>query len=219
MSRKLLRPDNCPSASATNCPHRVWFGADPGGINAFGVALLDESGRTCCETVSSVDDAVKWIVAAGTPLGVGIDAPLWWSGVQGGGRRADERLRKAYGIRSGTVQSVNSLKGAVLVGGVLLASRVREAFPKVPVTESHPKALLKALDLEKDGAFAQRFGVHDAWGDDEHQRDAVIAAVCAREGCRGKWPVDLAEDRDESEQDPRSYWLAPVSYFWPCSRV
>ena len=192
----------------------VWVGADPGGINAFGVALVDEAGNTRCKTVSSVDEAVNWICEAGTPLGVGIDAPLWWSGAPGGGRRADRRLREAYGIHPGTVQSVNSLRGAALAGGALLASRVRDAFPGVPITESHPKALLQALGLE-EGAIAERFGIHNVWGNDDHQRDAAIAAVCAREGCRGTWRVDLAEERCGSEQDPRSYWLAPVSYFWP----
>ena len=86
----------------------------------------------------------------------------------------------------------------------------------MPITESHPKALLLALELH-DAAFARCFGIDNAWGDDEHQRDAAIAAVCAREGCRGRWPVNLAEDRDALEQDPRSYWLAPVSYYWPKS--
>ena len=122
-------------------------------------------------------------------------------------------MRKAYRIHPGTVQSVNSLKGAALVGGALLASKVREAMPGVPVTESHPKALLLALGLDGSG-FAARFGICAAWND-LHQRDAAIAAVCAREGFEGRWPIDLVDDRDDLEQDPRSYWLAPVCYFWP----
>lgn len=191
----------------------VWVGADPGGIKAFGVAVVGESGNTRCKTVSSVAEAVTWIKEAGTLLGVGIDAPMWWSVVRGGVRRADARLRDAYGIPSGTVQSVNSLRGAALAGGALLASRMREAFPSLGITESHPKALLRALNLD-GAAFASRFGIQDAWGD-EHQRDAAVAAVCAREGFQGRWPVDLSGDRDAQEQDPKSYWLAPVSYFWP----
>lgn len=193
----------------------VWIGADPGGIEAFGVAVVDGSGNTRCVTVSSVDEAVRWIGAVGTPLGIGIDAPMWWSAGKGGGRRADERLRAAYGIPSGTVQSVNSLRGAVLAGGALLASRMREAFPGVPITESHPKALLLALKLD-GAAFTKCFGLQSTW-QDEHQRDAAIAAVCVREGVQGRWPVDLAEDRYGLEQDPRRYWLAPVSYYWPKS--
>ena len=88
-------------------------------------------------------------------MGVGIDAPMWWSASRGGGRKADEKLRKRYGISSGTVQSVNSLKGAALIGGALLASRVRQEFPGTRITESHPKALLRALQLDET-SFAAR---------------------------------------------------------------
>lgn len=194
----------------------VWAGADPGGIGAFGVAVIDDSGKTRCGTVSSVDEAVNWIGALGTPSGIGIDSPMWWSAGPGGGRRADKRLREAYGIPSGTVQSVNSLRGAALAGGVLLASLMRSKLPEIMVTESHPKALLQALSLDDaDGAaIATHFHVERAWHDD-HQRDAAISAVCAREGFQGNWPLDLASQRGKLEQDPKSYWLAPVFYWWP----
>lgn len=191
----------------------IWAGADPGGKGSFGVAVVTDGGRARYETVSSVDEAANWIVGQGTPLGVGIDAPMWWSSAPGGGRRADRVLRKAYGIPSGTVQSVNSLRGAVLAGGTLLALRMRESFPKLLITESHPKALLRALNLD-DAEFAKRFGIQNEWSN-EHQRDAAVAAVCAREGFKGRWQMNLANFRNQSEQNPRSYWLAPVSYFWP----
>ena len=194
----------------------IWAGADPGGIGRFGVAVIDDSGKSCCITVSSVDEALNWIGARGSPQGIGIDSPMWWSAGQGGWRRADKRIRDAYGISSGTVQSANSLRGAALAGGALLASLLRGKLPDVMVTESHPKALLKARSLgdADDGAVAMPFGVDNTW-DDDHQRDAVIAAVCAREGFQGNWPVDLAVRRCALEQDPKNYWLAPVCYWWP----
>ena len=46
------------------------------------------------------------------------------------------------------------------------------------------------------------------------ERDAVVAAICAREGFEGRWPTDLAEQRGSLEQNPKAYWLAPMSYFW-----
>ena len=194
---------------------RLWIGADPGGIDKFGLAFLDDSSQLRCVTVSSVDEAVKSIHASGEPSGIGIDAPLWWSAARGGGRLADERIRKRYRIKSGTVQSANSLRGAALAGGALLASLVRREFPNIGITESHPKALLRALDPKDDGAsFARRFKIPTDWRN-EHERDAAIAAVCAREGFEGRWQMDLAEQRNGLEQDPKSYWLAPVSYFWP----
>ena len=190
-----------------------WVGADPGGKGNFGLAFLDGSGGVRCCTVSSVYEAAEVIVERGEPLGIGIDAPMWWSARSGGGRRADRWIRKNYGIASGTVQSANSLQGAVLIGGVLLAQKVREVFPSTPITESHPKALLLAYGQSGE-QFAEQHEVSTDWKN-EHERDAVIAAVCAREGFEKRWSKDLAEARDRFEQDPLSYWLQPIRYFWP----
>ena len=194
---------------------RFWVGADPGGENNFGLAFLDEAGELLdCTTVSSVDEAVDQINCRDAPLGLGIDAPMWWSSRKGAGRKADDWIRRRYQIPSGTVQTANSLKGAALVGGMLLALRIREKFPDTRITETHPKALLLyALKLDEIG-IAERFKIPIGWCN-EHERDATIGAVCAREGFEGSWTLDLARDRYDSEQDPFSYWLAPTSYFWP----
>ena len=69
---------------------------------------------------------------------------------------------------------------AALIGGALLASRVRETFPSTRITESHPKALLLALDTSAR-EFADKYGIPTVW-QNEHERDAAIAAVCAKEG-------------------------------------
>ena len=126
----------------------------------------------------------------------------------------DKRLRDHYGISSGTVQSVNSLRGAALVGGALLASLLRGVFPSARITESHPKALLIACYDNSEVTFANAFQI-DINRQTEHERDAAIAAVCAREGFEGRWCTDLAEKRYEWEQDPQGYWLSPMCYFWP----
>ena len=194
---------------------RYWVGADPGGKNNFGLAFLDKAGEVLdCTTVSSVDEAVDQITCRDAPLGLGIDTPMWWSSRKGAGRKADNWLRRKYQIPSGTVQTVNSLKGAALVGGMLLAHRIREMFPDTRITESHPKALLLyALKLDGTG-FAEQFKIPISWSN-EHERDATIGAVCAREGFERRWTFDLARHRYDSEQDPFSYWLAPMNYFWP----
>lgn len=133
---------------------------------------------------------------------------MWWSARKNGRRKADERLRERYPDAANSVLWINSLRGAALVGGALLAFRVRQAFPGTGITESHPKALLKVP------AFTEKFGtfVHRK---NEHERDALVAALCAREGFRERWTTDLAEQRYDAEQDPKSYWLAPMCYFWP----
>jgi predicted nuclease with RNAse H fold len=112
------------------------------------------------------------------------------------------------------VQAANSLRGAALVQGVMFVARMRETYPSLRVTESHPKALLKACYDNSWNTFAAHHGVQ--WEvTTEDARDAIIAAVAAREGFSGHWQNDLAEIRDAGEQDPKKYWLGPVSYFWP----
>ena len=195
-----------------------WFGADPGGKGKFAVAKLDADGRFetwCC---SSVEEALQWIKSA---KAVGIDCPTWWSSVAGGGREVDRWLRCKYRLHSGTVQSVNSLRGAAVVQGVLLAMRLRERSPNLPITETHPKALLKTYRLSSDPSWfkiAETFGLNrekpKRWN--EHRRDALLSAVAAREGMLGRWrdlSVDI--DRDRGELDPKKLWFGPVSYWWP----
>jgi len=192
----------------------MWVGADPGGAKNFGLCLLSGGEvRTWC--VNCADEAVELVVEQCTdaPLGVGVDAPLWWSSGRSSDRLADQWIRRRYKLSGGQVQSVNSLRGAALAQGMLFVDRLREPFPNVPVTESHPNAALKALGMEW-GQFCAAFGVPEAC-DSKHERDAIIAAVSAREGFEGRWNRDLSESRHHSEQDPQRYWLAPVHYFWP----
>ena len=67
----------------------TWFGADPGGENNFGIAVLYEDGTYKTKCVDCADEAIDWIRKFGRPNGAGIDCPLWWSSGQGGGREAD----------------------------------------------------------------------------------------------------------------------------------
>ena len=96
------------------------------------------------------------------------------------------------------------------------SSYIREHFPRVGVTETHPKALLVALTMEQGDTFCNHFCVDWSSAErPEHERDALISAVAAREGLGGQWPSDLTERRWPSEQDPSESWLGPVHYYWP----
>jgi predicted nuclease with RNAse H fold len=199
-----------------NSASRAWIGADPGGAGCFGICLLYADGSVTTANVDCADDAVTFVRGRlqNTPDGAAVDAPLWWSSGRSGDRCADRWLRERYGLTGGEVQAANSLRGAALVQGVMFVTRMREHYPDLPVTESHPKALLKVCYGGNWNRFARRFGVRwDAVG--EHARDAIVAAVAAREGFGGRWPNDLSERRLAGEQDPKSYWLAPINYFWP----
>lgn len=190
----------------------LWLGVDPGGENCFGVAIVGANAQwTAC--VSCAEAAVQRMTerTQNTPPGAGVDAPLWWSAGPSGDRSADRWLRKRYKLSCGQIQSINSLRGAALVQGAMFVERIRGAFPNIPVTETHPKPLLKAIN-SNGKSFEERFSVRFD-GMTEHERDALISAVAAREGFEGRWPHDLSADRHDFEQDPKSYWLAPVQYW------
>ncbi len=172
---------------------RVWIGADPGGKNSFGLAILSDGGAVSTACVSCASEALKWIDVE--PAGVGIDAPMWWSAGTSGDRQADQWIRSEYSISGGTVQAANSLRGAALIQGALFAESLRQRYPGVRITEAHPKAVLLALQCSAADFFA-RFGFNITIGN-EHERDALIAAIAAREGFSGRWSRDLVLERLE----------------------
>jgi predicted nuclease with RNAse H fold len=194
------------------------MGVDPGGEGNFGLAILKADGSCYTCTVDYVDAAVDTIRehVRSMPAGIGVDAPLWWSSGRGGLRKADQWIRNKYDLHHRNVQAVNSLWGSVLAQGMMFVTRIREVFPDVNVTETHPKAVLVALERT---IWADHFAALPTEltldSNPDHERDAVISAVAAREGFEGRWKRDLIDDRYPSEQNPSNHWLAPVHYFWP----
>lgn len=193
----------------------MWIGADPGGNGNFGLAILKDDGsvRTWC--VNCADEAVALVInqVATTPSGFGVDAPLWWSSGISSDRLADQWIRKTYGLPMNQVQAVNQLRGAALAQGMMFVQRVRELFPNARVTETHPKVQLKALNQDERG-FYEQFGLTTN-AMNEHERDAIISAIAAREGFELRWTNDLSIMRHPSEQNPHKFWLAPIHCFWP----
>ncbi len=122
-------------------------------------------------------------------------------------------MRQAYRIHPGTVQSVNSLKGAVLVQGILLAMKLREKKPEIAITETHPKAMLHARRQDYADFFAE-MGLRAPMPVTEHEKDALVGAIVAREAALGRWTVDLAAKRGPSELDASKMWFGQVNYFW-----
>jgi predicted nuclease with RNAse H fold len=122
---------------------------------------------------------------------VGIDAPLFWA--RAGDRAVDQELRNAIHQRGcptpgGTVQSVNSLRGACLIQGMLVAMMCQEQIAhKFLITEAHPKALLWLLGKSTAGHGPNNIALTDlygyigdrAHGATDHERDAVLGALTA----------------------------------------
>jgi hypothetical protein len=106
----------------------IYLGFDPGGDCKFGVALI---ARSCVETsaVSSVDEAMRWALDAckeRRPIAAGIDTLLHWVTSKSGLRPCDCQLRTRYPAVRNSIMPSNSLYGAMVVGGMALALRLRQ---------------------------------------------------------------------------------------------
>jgi hypothetical protein len=115
------------------------------------------------------------------------------------------------------VQSLNSLPGAVLVQGMMLAFEARKHWKDLKITETHPRALLKAMDLNKDpwSAIAGRFDLDGPEPETVDQFDALISAAVARNGYKHIWTVDLTDiSIGEGEMDPQHSFFGRVNYCW-----
>ena len=95
---------------------------------------------------------------------------------------------------------------------------LRKAHPNVPITKSHPKALLLALGKDWK-AFSERFGLNGPEPPTEHERDGLIGAVTVREGSLGRWKLDLALHLGASEIDPKAAWFGEIHYWWPTEMI
>lgn len=173
----------------------TYLGFDPGGSGKFGWAVV--SGETFPlrlvgrGTAHHAQGAFKAATdCAGTKINaVGIDAPLFWN--PAGDRRADQKVREAItrlGCPGGTVSSVNSLRGACLIQGILVAMMCQRSANGAPITEAHPKALLWLAGKATSARPPVDVAMSDLGeyvvgsklqGATDHERDAVLGAVAA----------------------------------------
>ena len=113
----------------------------------------------------------------------------------------------------------NSIFGGVLIQGFLFAVELRRRFPNLPVTEAHPKLLLHALGKEFE-AVAQDFRLkvdpQIMREDNDDRRDAVLAALAAREGSQaiGGSVTWLACHRSQASRIRRIARSRQCNYWW-----
>jgi hypothetical protein len=115
----------------------------------------------------------------------------------------------------------NSLFGAMAVGGMALALRLRQIWPGLVLNETHPKVLLHALrgrgyapkDLATVSDAVEWFIAEGRYTGSciggEHELDAALSAWATQRGIAEKW-IDIVGDRDELLFPARE-----VCYFWP----
>lgn len=197
----------------------TYLGFDPGGDSRFGVVLLAEN-FVKASTVSTVDDAVKWAVdecGSLRPIAAGIDTLLHWATTKSGMRPCDLQLRRKYPDARNSIMAPNSLYGAMAIGGMALALRLRKKWPELDLNETHPKVLLYALWKERYDPktvsaavrqFARRVGIECAIRG-EHEFDALLSAWATREGLAGGWIDIVGIDVDLLLPAGR------VRYLWP----
>jgi len=174
----------------------VLIGLDPGGIDAFGWCVCEFTEKFPLHVIeqgieSCAHDAVAAAVECASDsqvIAAGIDSPLCWAGR--GDRLADQQLRSAVaaaGCRTpwGTVQIVNALRGACLVQGILALRVLRRRFPRIIVSEAHPKALLWLLGAANANLRVPEVGPQHLSSlvfnrlPNEHERDAALGTLSA----------------------------------------
>jgi len=206
---------------------QVW-GYDPGGNNHHGVArftITDGHISACAsDTVGTVGDAVEWLGST-MPLAFGADTLTAWSTGRNGDRPADRSLRLAYPDATGSVLSPNTIRGAMCVNGMAVVCLLRSKYPKLLVSEAHPKVLYFSLtrNLYGSATLAERTAILAQWlgicvaelniGDD-NAWDATSSAYAAWEGLRGNWTEDLHQ-KPLRDDECLVHPAGPTVYFWP----
>jgi len=174
----------------------VFLGFDPGGAGAFGWCVLDGNALPLNLRARGIanhaHDALNGALqAAGNNAidAVGIDAPLFWR--SDGDRQVDQVTRTqivGLGSPGGTVNHVNSMRGACLIQGVAVGLLTRQLVrPDVPISEAHPKAMLWLLGVASPANPPENISLADlpgyfvgnVQGASDHERDAAVGALSA----------------------------------------
>ncbi|WP_309627158.1 hypothetical protein [Brevundimonas sp.] len=206
----------------------ITLGFDPGGGDSFGCAVVTD-GDAVSATTGSVDEAVDWVVSqlfGRTPNGAGIDTLLFWQTTRSGWRGADEYLRARFPARRNSVLCSNGLYGSMAVQGATLAVRLRERWPSLFLTETHPKVLWEHLasgipyPREPEPSHPAVLWLSEALETEinptnEHEFDALLSGWAADRACRGMWTLDLATIEARHQRSANVSLVADVHYLWP----
>ena len=173
----------------------LFLGFDPGGVRAFGWSALSGNqlplqliARGVANHAEGAVQAALAAIVQNSVTASGIDAPMYWQ--PRGDRNVDQLVRTNIvqrGSSGGTVNAVNSMRGACLIQGMMVAMLLRANIDQLPITESHPKALLWLLGIAQPGnppagialGNLQQWIVGNVAGASDHERDAALGALSA----------------------------------------
>ncbi len=205
------------------------IGYDPGGNGNHGLAhaKLGRDGdivSVATKTLDHVEDVIESIRNVETPVGLGVDTLTCWATGRSGWRPADRWLRERYREVGPAIIAPGGLFGAMSVNGMALLVTVRQDFPDIFVTETHPKVLYYAQFNEPydyrgpnkpvmDDRLSQVLGTEVA-PDNEHEWDAAISVLPVVRGLQGSWNCDLhALPPDSGERLVQP--CGRTAYMWP----
>jgi predicted nuclease with RNAse H fold len=218
-----------------NMENKWIAGFDPGGKNKFGwcVARTIENSKleiTACGVSSNARESFENVIMelkGETLFAAGIDSPLFWS-ADGMPREVDVYARKVIDFLGapavgGTVQNVNSLRGACLVQGLTICKLLVEKYSNIKITEAHPKALLWSLLIANKRNLVVDINVemlspeyinmnklnNNLLNDKDDKRDAILATIAAR-----AMAFENSDWEDISAIDKKPIFLSNQVYYW-----
>lgn len=89
---------------------------------------------------------------------------------------------------------------------------ISRRFPDCTISASNPKAVIQALDVGFNDFLEQNLTSYPY--KNEHERDALVCALCCKFGVEGFWEHDLSLKKPQSEQLYQPFAFE-AHYYWP----
>jgi hypothetical protein len=203
------------------------IGYDPGGNDSHGLALIRYKDNLIIDikvsTHSTAQSVLDEISMLDNVIAIGVDTLTCWSTGPSGWRPADRWLKKEYREITHSIASANSLFGSMGLNGMSVLLSLKAIFPKIKISETHPKVLYfeiskrkydyKESRAEMDSFLSALLG-NTVVTRNDHEWDAVISVLAVANGMTGKWANNLHSlptEKNEKLVEP----CGQTVYWWP----